>query len=146
LQQRCIIPSSGFIEWQHKAVPGKKTAYKIPYFIQPAKDTFFYMAGLYSIAPLPSGMLHSFTIVTTEANSTMANIHNTKKRMPTILSATDAATWLQTENISVIQDLAHLQAPDATLKPHIIAKNFKEISNPLAPFYDTKPTQLDLFG
>ena len=36
----------------------------------------------------------SYAMVTTAANELMSVVHNTKKRMPVILRATDEAAWL----------------------------------------------------
>jgi len=86
----CIVPSTGFYEWKHQ---GKE---KIPFFIYPANDSIFSMAGLYDtwINPLNGDKKRTFTIVTCEANSLMAEIHNTKKRMPLILSNSQENEWL----------------------------------------------------
>jgi putative SOS response-associated peptidase YedK len=146
INQRCIIPSSGFIEWQHLPIAGKKTTEKIPYYVQPANSPLFYMAGLYNCFLMGGNMLHTFTMVTTGANTLMATIHNTKKRMPTMFSANEAKLWLTTPSTQTIEELAHTQLPEAEIKTHIIAKNFKDLDYPLQPYVDTKPIQLDLFG
>ena len=41
----------------------------------------------------------SYAMVTTAANELMRVVHNTKKRMPVILSAEDEAAWLGGTNI-----------------------------------------------
>lgn len=87
---RCIIPVTGFFEWQHV---GRE---KIPYFIHAQNNEPMALAAVcdswtgYSA----NEALASFSIVTTEANPLMAEIHNTKKRMPAILTAQAAAEWL----------------------------------------------------
>jgi len=90
-RQECIIPSTGFYEWKHY---GKE---KIPYFIYPATDKIFSMAGLYDCWTNPvTGELHkTFTILTCQANTLMEDIHNTNKRMPLILDASKENDWLQ---------------------------------------------------
>nr|WP_315176590.1 SOS response-associated peptidase family protein [uncultured Flavobacterium sp.] len=42
---------------------------------------------------------NTYTIVTTEANPLMVEIHNIKKRMPIILRSEDEQKWLQREPI-----------------------------------------------
>ena len=42
----------------------------------------------------------TYSIVTTQANQLMAEIHNTKKRMPIILKPEDESKWLQHEPIN----------------------------------------------
>ena len=89
-RNRCIVPSNGFFEWQ---LNGKV---KIPYFIYPKNDFVFSFAGLFDTwMDSNSGIvLNTFTILTCEANSLMAEIHNTKKRMPCILNKDCEKNWL----------------------------------------------------
>ncbi len=88
--KRCLIPVMGFYEWQHV---GEK---KIPWYIYHAEDEIFTIAGLYSdwIPPGCSEPLSTFSIITTDANELMAEIHNSKKRMPVILSRNDEKKWI----------------------------------------------------
>jgi putative SOS response-associated peptidase YedK len=81
-QQRCIIPVSGFYEWQGSK--GNKQAYAI----YPLNDSFFGFAGLWE----KKDELESFTIITTEANELMKTIHH---RMPVILDSGDYDVWLE---------------------------------------------------
>lgn len=88
--RRCIIPASGFFEWQ--ALPGGKQ----PFFIKPAKAPVFGIAGLWERWSQPDGSpLDTFTIITTAANEAMHAIHD---RMPVILQPADFATWLSRES------------------------------------------------
>lgn len=96
-QQRCVVPVSGFFE--HQEVPGQKK--KVPYFVRPRHSALFFLAGLYNHSPLPdpeTGELRgTFTIMTTEANSLMREIHNgglNKFRMPLILDSGDPMKWI----------------------------------------------------
>lgn len=88
--KRCIIPSSGFFEWQTL-----KTE-KIPYFIFPKDNSVFSMAGLYDDwVDKSTGECHrTFSIITNPANELMAEIHNSKKRMPYMLSPSFENDWL----------------------------------------------------
>lgn len=88
--KRCLIPVRGFYEWQHA---GKE---KIPWYIYPVSENMFTIAGLYSewTEQTTGEVLSTFTIITTEANSLMAEIHNSKKRMPAILDRTDEKKWI----------------------------------------------------
>ncbi|HUX53458.1 MAG TPA: SOS response-associated peptidase [Williamwhitmania sp.] len=89
-KQRCIIPITGFFEWQQE---GRK---KIPFFIFPKANPILPLAGLYDQWTNPeSGRVHqSFSIITTEANALMAQIHNFKHRMPAVLSMEAMDEWL----------------------------------------------------
>jgi len=44
--------------------------------------------------PITGEMLKTFTMVTTEANPTMAYCNNMKKRMPIVLKPSDEQAWL----------------------------------------------------
>lgn len=89
--QRCIIPSTGFFENQ------TIETHKKPFFIFPKNGVFFHMAGLYDLWTdvATRQTYHSFTVITTEANAMMAEIHNTKKRMPLMLPEEQLDSFLQ---------------------------------------------------
>jgi putative SOS response-associated peptidase YedK len=88
--KRCIIPLKGFFEWQHI---GKE---KIPWYIYHSENEILSIAGLYDEwAENNTGEIFStFSIITTEANDLMAEIHNSAKRMPVILDKTAEAQWI----------------------------------------------------
>jgi putative SOS response-associated peptidase YedK len=91
--KRCLVSSTGFFEWQTVG------SQKIPYFIKLKEQEIFSMAGLYDSWINEKGELtYSFSIVTTEANSLMAGIHNVKKRMPVILNDSQEENWLDSKN------------------------------------------------
>ncbi|MGD8571295.1 MAG: SOS response-associated peptidase [Gammaproteobacteria bacterium] len=90
--QRCLIPATGFYEWQ--VVEGQK--HKQPYNITLKSQTVFAMAGIWeqSANPKTGDKVTSFSILTTHANALMAEIHNTRQRMPVILSPDKYKSWL----------------------------------------------------
>lgn len=88
INNRCIILLESFKEWQH--VPGAGKVNKIPYEIKRPDERMFAVAGLYSVV---NGKL-SFTLLTTEANQLMSEIHNTARRMPVVLNKLEEKTWL----------------------------------------------------
>jgi len=105
-RRRCIVPSSGFYEWQ------QRDAGKVPMYIHLRDQPLFGFAGLWEIWNDPSGgEVRSFTIITTEANAMMREIHD---RMPVILKPEDYATWLQAEDVpqSALQELLRPYASD----------------------------------
>ena len=87
---RCIIPSSGYFEWRHE---GDK---KILYYIFLKDEEIFSMAGIYDtwLDKSTGEVVNTFSIITTEANPLTDYIHNTKHRMPAILSKDDEEKWL----------------------------------------------------
>ena len=110
--QRCLVPSSGFFEWQSHGNT------KIPYFIYLPDSPIFSMAGLYDIWVNEQGeQTYSFTIVTTEANELMASIHNTKHRMPVILKPDQEMLWL---NNLISPDEFSKPFDDKLMKAHTI--------------------------
>jgi putative SOS response-associated peptidase YedK len=87
---RCLVPSTGFFEWQTN---GKM---KQPYMIQLQNEPIFSIAGLHDtwLNPSTGQKEQTFTILTTQANSLMAEIHNTKLRMPLVLQPNEEKEWL----------------------------------------------------
>jgi putative SOS response-associated peptidase YedK len=92
--KRCIIPSNGFFEWQHR---GKD---KVPYFIFGEKDSVLSMAGLWDecIDNSNGKIIKTFTLLTQEANAFMAEIHNVKKRMPILLDEKSVHSWMNNDD------------------------------------------------
>lgn len=98
-RRRCIVPVSGFYEWQKGE--GKT---KTPMYIQLKDTEVFGLAGLWEIWNSPDGdELRTFTIITTDANDFMESIHT---RMPVILPKADYAKWLDPKEV-----------PGSTLEP-----------------------------
>ncbi len=93
-RRRCLILADGFYEWVKQ--PGQKN--KIPHYIQMESKEAFAFAGLWEIWHAPDGSeIKSCTIITTEPNTMMANLHN---RMPVILPPASYDTWLSSEEQS----------------------------------------------
>ncbi|HZU36522.1 MAG TPA: SOS response-associated peptidase [Gemmataceae bacterium] len=84
--RRCLIPASGFYEWQ------RQTVGKAPYYIEPRGDQPLALAGLWDSWQDPEGQpVESCTILTTEANELLRPIH---ERMPVVVPPADFARWL----------------------------------------------------
>ena len=98
VKNRCLIIADGFFEWQWLDPKGKQ---KQQYFISLPGEEPFAMAGIYSAwTDKETGeILHTYSIITTEADSFMAEIHNSKKRMPLVLTPANEKLWLQGNNI-----------------------------------------------
>lgn len=89
-QRRCIIPMDSFYEWKRNG----KT--KTPMRIKMKDDSLFGVAGLWDSWKSPFGeIIHTCTILTTEPNELMAEIHN---RMPVILPKEHLSEWLNPSN------------------------------------------------
>ena len=84
--RRCLIPADGFYEWSGG---GRK---KQPWFIHLENRRPFAFAGLWeSWTGADGSVLETCTILTTEANEKLAELHH---RMPVILPEATYADWL----------------------------------------------------
>ncbi len=87
--QRCLLPALGFYEWQ------VRDSGKQPWYIHLVDQPLFGFAGLWDSSKAADGtVVESCTIVTLPANNFMAEIHNSKTRMPAMLRPSDHSTWL----------------------------------------------------
>jgi len=84
---RCLIPATFFYEWDKEQKPSQ------PYVFKLKNDELFAFAGLYDIwkDPKDGKELHSYTIITTQANEVVGKVH---QRMPVILKREDEEEWL----------------------------------------------------
>lgn len=91
--KRCIIPATSFIEWKWLDSKGHQ---KEQYEISLSNNELFAFGGIWSdwTHTETGEIVETFSIVTTSANTLMAEIHNTKKRMPIILKTDEVKTWL----------------------------------------------------
>jgi putative SOS response-associated peptidase YedK len=96
---RCLIIVDGFTEWQWLDPKGKQ---KQPYLITLPNNELFAFAGIYSNwTDTQTGEIkNSYSIITTKATEVMAKIHNTKKRMPVILTPQNENLWLNGSSIN----------------------------------------------
>ncbi|MEJ5993447.1 SOS response-associated peptidase [Pedobacter sp. Du54] len=104
MKRRCIVPVTGFFEWKHEG------SVKVPHYIHPKESEFFNLAGVYShwIDPATRDQHTTFSIITTEANTLMADIHNSAKRMPLMIDNNNIDAWLSNDlPKSSIQELMH---------------------------------------
>jgi putative SOS response-associated peptidase YedK len=102
--RRCLVPADGFYEWVQEG-GGKQ-----PYRVALPDDALFAMAGLYERWEPPqrqtglgefgagggdggeSDVVESFTIVTTDPNDAVGDLHH---RMAVILDPDEEETWLR---------------------------------------------------
>jgi len=100
-RRRCIVPVSGFYEWQ--SVGHRQP--KRPWYITLPGSPIMPFAGLWESWTSPEGeLLESFTIVTTTPNELMEPLHD---RMPVILPPASWDAWLDPAN----QNAAALLVP-----------------------------------
>jgi putative SOS response-associated peptidase YedK len=84
--QRCLVPASGYYEWQTKGTR------KQPYKIALRTGAVFAFAGLWDKwTPEIGEPIETFTIITTQASKLVSEVH---ERMPVIIAPTDYQRWL----------------------------------------------------
>lgn len=136
LKRRCLILASGFYEWRHFTPPGSKKPIAYPYHISVVNQPYFFIAGIWQnwTDKTTGETLPCFSLVTTAANPLMAAIHNTKKRMPTILPEEQAYEWIQPElSREKISQLAEFSIDGTLLSAHTIHKDFRTAAEPAKP-------------
>lgn len=87
--RRCIIPASGFYEWQ--AVGGKKH----PSYFKLKDSEIMMFAGIWDHWKTPDGeVIETFSILTTSSNELIKPLHD---RMPVILDPEYKDIWLDSQ-------------------------------------------------
>ncbi len=94
LNRRCIIPSTGFYEWDSE---------KRKHLFHLAGEGALYMAGLYSFYKDEM----RFVILTTDANESMKEVHH---RMPLVIPKNEIDTWIR--DYSATNDLLKRVPPE----------------------------------
>ncbi len=120
--KRCLVIADGFYEWKTE---GKE---KLPFrFVLPGEELFSF-AGLWSqwIDPVSKAFYHSFAIMTTSPNQTVAELHD---RMPVILSEAEEKLWLDGQiSPNEIMKLCD-SFPDQNLRKYAVSKDVNKVSN-----------------
>jgi putative SOS response-associated peptidase YedK len=142
LKRRCLFLSTGFYEWRHLPAFGKKgqplkQTLKYPYHIVLREQELFYIAGVWQPwSDKETGeVADTCALITTEANELMRQVHNSKNRMPAILTEELAAEWISdglTEKR--ITEIATFKIGSDKMKAYTIPKDFKTALDPTEPF------------
>jgi len=121
-KRHCVVITDGFYEWQYDD-PLKKKGSK-PHLIKARNSRFTYMAGLWSVWKNreTDEMIPSCTVITLPANTLMAEIHNTKGRMPAFLTTETSKIWLDQELSFTERKKALEPVPDEFLDVYPIKK------------------------
>lgn len=104
VNKRCLVIADGFYEWQWLDPKGKQ---KQKYLITLPNKQLYAYAGIWSewVSVYTGEIIKTYSIVTTRASGIMCEIHNSKKRMPVILSPENEQMWLQNEPL---KQFAHI--------------------------------------
>jgi len=113
-KRRCLVVADGFYEW--RAGPGGKT----PYYFQMKDQGPFAFAGLWERWEKGEEPVESCTLITTDANAVVGQVHN---RMPVILDPGSFDTWLDPneQRAEVLQALL-APLPDDSLTTYPVSK------------------------
>jgi putative SOS response-associated peptidase YedK len=144
LNGRVLVLSWGFYESKHIPEMGKrgnilKSPYTIPHYIGlKGVENVFPMAGVFKEwKDAETGEVkETFAIATTAApdGHIMAEIHNSKKRTPTIFTWEQAERWLYDDLTEPeITQLATSVFPSELMTAHKVDKNFVTSQNPMQP-------------
>src|SRR6266498_1558005 len=143
LHRRALMVSTGFYEWRHIYRLNKKTGQplktpdKYPYRIGLKDKEYFYFPVVWKswTDQLTGEYVETCANITTKANFLMEQVHNSKKRMPTILNEDLAYEWLFGKlSEERILEIALTQYPWQEMYAYTIAKDFKTALDPTAPF------------
>lgn len=98
INKRCLVLVNGFYEWKWLDDKGKQ---KNKHYLTVKDQDIFSLAGIYSkwTDKETGEELTTVSIVTTEANELMAEIHNSKHRMPVVLHHNIERQWLSNRDI-----------------------------------------------
>ena len=122
--RRCIIPATGFYEWQ-KVEKGAKQ----PHYFYLKETEVFGFAGLWEewLDKSTGELLETCTIITTEANEVLKPVH---ERMPVILKVENYDEWLDPK-VKDTDKLQNLLVPYAAkeMDEHPVSRSVNIVSS-----------------
>ena len=94
---RCLVLADGFYEWQWLDTKGRR---KQKFEIGIKNEEPFAFAGIWSewTNTTTGELTNTYSIVTTEAQRVMREVHNSKMRMPVVLHPEQENDWLNGAN------------------------------------------------
>lgn len=93
---RCLIPATGFYEWDEK---------KNAHLFQLKGVKYFAMAGIYSEWKDSQGEIFpTCSIITREANKDVRDVH---ERMPVILDEESENEWMSNDDLGYLEEVLH---------------------------------------
>jgi len=141
-RHRCLLPADGFYEWQPVAARsgGADAQRKQPMHVGMADGCLFGLAGLFERWRSDDGtVLDTCAIVTTEANSLLAPIHD---RMPLIVAPEDYARWLDPDDADVAELIAPY--PSSAMACYPVSLRVNSVRNDDAALLErTEPMAVD---
>lgn len=151
--RRCLILSTGYFEWRHIFKKHKKTGARLksvdkyPYYVSLPEHEYFFIAAIWNPwTDKDTGeMVNTAAMVTAPANRLARWVHNSKRRMPTILNDDLAWRWIS-EDLSEeeILEIAATQYPYEEMDACPVAEDFLARLDPSEPFTHAKLPAIDL--
>lgn len=136
-QRRCLVPADSFYEWRREGTQ------KIPYRILLKSENLMMFAGLWDVWFNGDYGLKTFSIITTDANGDVADIHN---RMPVILTGLEnQKKWLEAEELDDILELL-ATPPEGMLKMYRISDLVNSVVNNSPELQEEVPEPPTLFA
>jgi putative SOS response-associated peptidase YedK len=131
--RRCLVLSTGIVESRHISKIGKrgqilKEMIKYPYQVSLKGQEYFYLPGLYNewLDPETSQFVTTVAFGITDSNHVMSQIHNSKKRMPSILTDELAWEWLMEKRSEErLSQIARTQIPSRVLDFCTVDRNYR---------------------
>ena len=111
--RRCIIPMSGFYEWD-RTDPKRK----VPYFVTREDGCLMLVAGIWTPSPALEGR-HTFSLITRESVDDLSYIHS---RSPVELHADDALEWM-------CNPVPPLELFQPEIQPRFVARKVSKLVN-----------------
>lgn len=134
--RRCIVPASGFIEWEST---GKK---KLPYHFRRPDHLPLSLAGLWERWTKGGEPVETFTIIVTEANDLVRPMHD---RMPVVLADGDIDRWLDPEASPEELQAMLRPADGGVLMKERVSTRVNNVKNDDPACLAVDDTSLDLF-
>ncbi|PLX44184.1 MAG: hypothetical protein C0609_06255 [Deltaproteobacteria bacterium] len=119
-RRRCIIPVSGFYEWQ------QREDFKQPWYFTGRGGSELALAGLWEAWEGAEGTLKSCTILVGEANRLMSPVH---ARMPVILPEDYYAAWLDIEDPGDVESAIGIPFPEAKMECWPVSRAVGNVRN-----------------
>lgn len=136
-KRRCLVPADSFYEWRTE---GRQ---KVPYRILLKNSKLMFFAGVWDIWYNGDYGLKTFSIVTTEANADMADLHD---RMPVLLVTPEQQKrWLESDDLNEILDLLQ-PPPEHLLNKYRVSEKVNAVGNDTPELHAEVPEPPTLFG
>ncbi len=132
--QKSLVPADSFYEWRNMA------GVKKPFRIMRTDGELLFFAGIHSVW---KSMLTTFSIITTEPNTEMAEIHT---RMPVILkTAEERAAWLSNDTPEAALLYMCQKPPNGLLQMYRVSEKVNSVKYDAADLHRAVPEDLTLF-